>query len=638
MDLLDYLLPALAAIGLSLALTPAAIQLAHAVGALDQPGPRKVHSKPISRLGGLAVVASFGIVLVASSVAHTGPLAGFSSALGLGLLPVLLVSLWDDIRPLPPLPRLVCQLGGAAIVVSRGVSLDSEIHLFGSTIGIGLLAPILSVVWIVGVTNAFNLVDGLDGLAAGLASVSAVSLSLVLFVNGQAESCLVAAILAGALFGFLPYNTHPARTFLGDVGANSIGFMLACLALVSGSTLSAGFAILIPVLVLGVPVADTLLSMLRRLVRKVETGGKVGLMEADRGHIHHRLLDLGLDHRKAVFVLYGVGALLSFAALTSLFLSAKRSAIVLVTLILAMLIGVGRLGYDEFAILRRGKVLSLYEAPVFRKGLFVVFFDLVTVALGIYCAAGLKWDDWPLHRMGGFVFNVTLLSAPVTILCFWAFGLYRGAWRLANVSDFLRASSAVATASFASFIVCGFTLNIGLALPFWAIHTLLMLCAVNGARLSYRFLQARLDRGGPHGDPVLIYGAGLGGTVVLRELLANPAVGMRPLGFLDDDPSRAGSLLNGYRVFGTLEDLEGLLSSRDVKLVVVSSRKITTEKLRRAAAICDRADVKLTRMQIGFERVLSEDRRRVDDSSGLRRLDAPADLSGGRALKADGAA
>ncbi len=623
MDVL--LLPALAALVLSLCLTPVTIRLAHAVGALDHPGPRKVHEKAVSRLGGIAVVGAAAIVLAVTISARSG-LAGFAAALGLGVLPVLIVSLWDDFRPLPPWPRLAAQVLGASLAVWLGISLGPVIHLFGGEIHLGVLAAPLSVFWIVGVTNAFNLVDGLDGLAAGLATVSALSLALVLFVSGQRESCLVAVILAGSLFGFLPYNTHPARTFLGDMGANAIGFTLACLALRSGSTLSAGFAVLIPVLVLGVPVADTLLSILRRFVRKVESKGTVGLMEADRGHIHHRLVDLGLGHRGAVLVLYAVGALFSAAALGSLFMSSKKAVLVLITLTLAVLIGVSRLGYDEFAVLKRGKVLGLYERPVLNKGLFVVFFDILGVLTSVYFAVALKWDDWGLHRLGAFTLNVTLLTAPVTILCFWAFGLYRGAWRLANVNDFLRATAAVVAASFLSFVVCGFALNAGLALPFWVIHTLLMLCITNGARLSYRFLQAQFQEGSPEGEPVLVYGAGLGGTVVLRELLANPAVGMRPVGFLDDDPLRVGMLVNGYRVFGTLDSLEKLLEERPVKTVVVSSRKIPAENLHRAALICERAGVKLTRMQIGFERVVSQERRQVDDSSGFkRRLDLAAE-------------
>ena len=261
--------PVLAAL-LSFLLTPRVRRLAVRIGAVDRPGPRKVHSTAVPRLGGLAVVASGAIVvglLFWSALPQVDRIAaGLALGLTFGLLPILICSLADDLRPLRALPKFATQLAGASIAVGFGIRLGAQIHLFSRTIDLGWLAIPISILWLVGLTNAFNLVDGLDGLSAGLALVSAVSLAGAALFVGQSGLAMLALVLAGALAGFLPYNIYPAKIFLGDSGATAIGFALGCLALRGGSTLSSGLAILAPMLVLGLPIAETLVSMARRLV------------------------------------------------------------------------------------------------------------------------------------------------------------------------------------------------------------------------------------------------------------------------------------------------------------------------------------------------------------------------------------
>src|SRR5207249_2938471 len=206
-------------------------------------------------------------------------------------------------------------------------------------------------------------------------------------------------VLVGALIGFLPFNLYPARVFLGDSGATAIGFCLACLGLRSGSALSSGMAILVPVLVMGVPLADTLVTVLRRAEHRLERRGG-GMFQADRDHIHHRLLKRGIDHRRAVLLLYGVAGCTALIALSSMFATSRNAALMFVTVLAAAFIGVGRLRYDEFALIRRGGLLKLYDVPVLRLNILPVFFDLSLVVLALYVAMGLKYDDWAIraHR------------------------------------------------------------------------------------------------------------------------------------------------------------------------------------------------------------------------------------------------
>ena len=213
------------------------------------------------------------------------------TGVGIGVLPILLVSIIDDIRSVRARTKFLAHMLGAAIAVGLGISLSPEVHVLGSALNIGWIAAPLSLLWIVGVTNAFNIIDGLDGLSTGLALISALSMAAVFALVGQAGMAGVSLVLAGALLGFLPYNVHPARLFLGDTGATAIGFCLAAFALRGGSTLSTGFAALLPVFILGLPIADTLIAMARRTLHRMEHQAG-GVFVADRNHIHHRLLAL----------------------------------------------------------------------------------------------------------------------------------------------------------------------------------------------------------------------------------------------------------------------------------------------------------------------------------------------------------
>ncbi len=603
-----FAFPAALAAVLSYALTPWTAWLARRTGALDRPGTRKVHLAPIPRLGGLAVVIAVALVLALPRIPGL-PLRTWAQnqldiGLALGVLPILLASLWDDLRPLPVFPRLAAQFLGATIAASHDIVLGENVHLFGQTLSLGLLAVPISVAWLIGVTNAFNLVDGLDGLSAGLALISAVCLTGVFIVTGQFGMAGATMVLAGGLLGFLPYNVYPARIFLGDAGAHSIGFCLACFSLKGGATLSGGFAVLVPLLAVGLPVAETLLSMSRRLIRRLAGPGAAGIFAADRDHMHHRLLALGLDHRRAVLLLYGVALVLAIGGLLSIFLSSQKAGLLLFALVVAAFVGVARLGYDEFAVVRRGMVLRFYETPVLKRALFVVFVDLVMMAGAIYAAIGLKFGDWSLATSRGIFFELLALLAPLTVVTFWLRGLYRGSWRLASLDDFLNASWAVAISSGLALTLAQLLAGIPEATSLLVVYALLMLVLVNGLRVSYRVFEHRMWRLSRAGEPCLVYGAGMGGAAALRELLSNESLGLRPVGFLDDDPEKAGRALSGYPIFGPPAMLEELLNRRRIAAVVLSSKKLPGDRVEELGAVCAQRGVRLVRMEISFEELL----------------------------------
>lgn len=589
MTVLFFLAPAAVAALLAFALTPVARRVAIAAGAVDQPGPRKIHTTPTPRLGGAAVVGAFMLVLgavYAVAPPHTYVLAAdLVIAALIGVMPILLISIVDDIRPLPAMLKLIVHLGGASAAVALGIRLNADVHFLGREVHIGWIAIPISVLWLAGTANAFNIVDGLDGLSAGLALISCVSLVAVSVVTRKFEMAATAAVLAGAIVGFLPFNIYPAKIYLGDTGATCIGFFLGALTLSGGATMSAGLAVTLPIVVLGVPIAETIVSIMRRVVRRLE-GGKSGVMEADRSHFHHRLLDLGLQHKNAVLTLYAIGVLLAICGFASVFMNAQDAALLMVGLFVAAAVGVSKLGYDEFAILRRGAVLRFYETPVLRRSFFAVFTDLALVAAGLYGANVLKYDDWGLHHDRDALVALLAVLAPVTIGIFALLGTYRRAWNQANVEDLVRMTFAICVASVTGGVAAHLILHATVPATLLAVYTFIMLAMVNGMRASYRVLYHWNRKSNSAGQRVLIYGAGIAGALAVREMLTNAEMQMTPVGFIDDDPSKTGRLVNGYRVFGSITDLATVMDRNLASAVVVASHKIPIAKVQQAQDIC----------------------------------------------------
>ena len=316
----DALTAAFVALIAVAALTPMAIAGGRRWNLVDAPGGRKQHDRAVPRTGGIAVAG--------------GLIIGYATAIALGVyapavaLPyvaagaiVLAVGLFDDARGCPVGVKLAAQCAAALLVVAAGNSIDVVTTPFGRVELGGVVGSAAAVLWLVGIINVVNFIDGLDGLAGGGVSIIAASLAVFAALSGDPESLAAALILCAACLGFLPWNWRPARIFLGDSGSLSIGFMLAVLSLVASLKASTAVTVLVPLLVLGVPVIDALVVVLGRL-REAPSAGLLSrlrrTLQADRGHLHHRLLGVA-DHRRVVLALYGVIAAGCLLALLALF-------------------------------------------------------------------------------------------------------------------------------------------------------------------------------------------------------------------------------------------------------------------------------------------------------------------------------
>ncbi len=295
----------------ALALTPLARLLAIRFGALDHPGPRRVHAEPTPRFGGLAMAAAVLGVAWLSRVLP-GPARELDARPLLGLtcaaVPVLALGVLDDRHGVGPWAKLAVQACAALTLTVFGYGVPLLTNPFGEPFVTGALSLPLTVLWVVVLTNAVNLIDGLDGLAAGVVGIACAALWATARSHGDFYVMFIAALLLGACGGFLWWNRPPARVFMGDTGSQFLGLTLAALSLLENRKGTAALTLLLPIVALGVPIADSALALVRRLVRGQH------VFRGDAGHIHHRLLDAGLSPRAALAVLWGLSTMFGGAA------------------------------------------------------------------------------------------------------------------------------------------------------------------------------------------------------------------------------------------------------------------------------------------------------------------------------------
>lgn len=338
-----YLCIFLLAFVVSLLMTPVASAIAWKVGAVDYPDKRRINRKPIPRMGGIAVFAGIvsmvllqimgsrflGWPLVFTPSPHLGKVN--YPLLALAFVIIFATGLIDDCRSLSPKQKLFGQILAAAVAVASGLVIGDVVNPLHSTslFHIGWLTYPVTIIYLVAYVNIFNLIDGLDGLASGIAFIASVTLFELSILRGQSDAASLTMALAGSTLGFLRYNFNPASIFLGDSGSLLLGFSLATASLLSVTRISSLTTILVPLVVAGIPIIDTLSAIIRRSRAHVSVG------QADRGHIHHRLLDEGFDQRQTVLVIYGWTVLLSVGAVILTQVSAIARILIFLVLVIA---------------------------------------------------------------------------------------------------------------------------------------------------------------------------------------------------------------------------------------------------------------------------------------------------------------
>lgn len=299
---LVYIIAFCLAFTITCLMTPFSKKFAYKVGAIDHPKDRGMHKKPMPLAGGTAIVLGFIITIIIFSPAIKG--FDITSFIGLivGSILITTIGLLDDIYQLSPKIRIFFQILAALIVIISGTTIESFSWPWAETgiIELGKFSKFITVIWIIGITNAVNLIDGLDGLATGISSIASLCLMFISILNGEPIAVLLTATLAGSCMGFLPHNFSPATIFMGDTGSTFLGFSLAVISIQGLIKSYTTVTIVVAAIVLGLPIFDTFFAIMRRVINRQP------IAQGDRGHLHHRLVDKGYSHKKAVLTLYGV--------------------------------------------------------------------------------------------------------------------------------------------------------------------------------------------------------------------------------------------------------------------------------------------------------------------------------------------
>ena len=549
------------------------------------PSSDRWHDAPTPSFGGVGIFAGFSVGLWAAALvgAYTPDrsLVGIYVAVSL----VFLAGLIDDVFGLPPLAKLAVQIGAAAIVIATG----THVQLVHNAV----IADAIAVLWLVGLTNAFNLLDNMDGLAATLASI-AFFFFAVDAVTLHPNDMFLAFAIAGACacFGFLPFNLRPngrALVFMGDSGSQMLGFALAALGLssswrVAGTTVA---TLVLPVLVLAVPILDTTLVTIARMLdgRPIHQGG--------RDHSSHRLVRLGLSERHAVALLALIALCIGGSSLAYTVLDNYVYTIVGVVLTFALLVQFGSFLAD---VDRRP--VHLDEPLPFRdvfavhwRRLVEVLVDFVIISLS-FGAAYLIMFGWPGSTSQRFIAHLTLpVILAARFLAFIPFGLYRSVWRYASASDAVAAALAVVVSEFVALSFMVLTQDMrDFSRSFFIVDGLICMVAIVGSRLAERTIvigsKSVRDRTARR---TLIIGAGRTGRALMREL--KETAGERVVGFVDDNPGLRRRRVNGIKVEGRTDELQRILETTTPNIVLVTIPNAPHETLDAVVAACDAAGV-----------------------------------------------
>jgi UDP-GlcNAc:undecaprenyl-phosphate/decaprenyl-phosphate GlcNAc-1-phosphate transferase len=587
---LNDLLPAGMALVLTLVSTPLVRTLARRWGAVARPRGDRWHKQPTAMLGGLAIFPAVLLTYLLTFPRGQADLVVGGSAL------LFLLGLVDDLLRIKPYQKLIGQMIGAAVLIAGGLSLSWTPSL--------LVNMLLTLFWLIGITNAVNLLDNMDGLAAGIAAIAAGFLTFCFLDNGQPVEAALVGMLAAALLGFLVYNWNPASIFMGDCGSLFIGFFLAGASLlnVSGGRSRGFVAVLaVPVLIFLVPIFDTtLVTITRKLIgRRLSHGG--------RDHTSHRLVAWGMSERRAVAMLYAFTALSGALALLvrdvqfDLSLAALTGLVIVLTLLGIHLARVKVYDENEFATACQRPVVAFLINLSYKRRVFEVLLDVVLIALAYYCACRLLYGPLSEHPTWDILVPVVPLLVFLKLAAFLGMGVYRGIWRYFSLSDVAVFAGAIALGSLLSIPVIRVALSQDdRRLDLFFLEGSLLFVFVTASRIVFRLFRALqpLPATRVGGRRVLIYGAGDGGEILLREILNNPALEYVPVGFADDDPLKQGKKIHGFRVLGGNDALLEVCQVQRVDEVIVASARFSEERLDAIRIDCEKAGIGLKRMRI----------------------------------------
>lgn len=588
--------PILVALALTALLTPLVRRIAIRAGMVAHPKNDRWHRRPTALLGGISIGVS--VALTWLFFAHQLPHHAQGWTVLGGSLFLGMIGFVDDVVHIKPYQKLICQLFASALAIYAGLILPWTVS---PQVNIAI-----TFFWLVGITNAINLLDNMDGLAAGVSATAAVFLSINLALNNQPQEALMLAVLAGALVGFLIYNSNPASVFMGDTGSMFIGFFLASAALMSASgARSRSFLVVlaVPVLVLFIPIFDTtLVTIMRKLAgRPASQGG--------RDHTSHRLVALGLSESRAVWLLYGLAIASGMLAVAVNHLNWLTSVAAITAFVIALsLLGIylGRVRvYDEaeFIAARQRPMIAFIVDMSYKRRVFEVLMDSCLVMLAFYTAETLVDGSLSPELQASPLSTVSVLVLA-QMAAMLVSGAYRGIWRYVSIDNLLVYAKATVLGTLAAYLVSRFLVGGTFVRgSVFVIDGILFFVAVAASRAAFRLFRYLIPiRAIQNGRRAVIFGAGDGGEILLRELQNNRSLGLTPIAFIDDDALKAGRNIHGLPVHhATPGGIAAICKTLRADEVLVSTSKLTVDRLQEIVESCSEEGVVCRRMKMQLD-------------------------------------
>jgi UDP-GlcNAc:undecaprenyl-phosphate GlcNAc-1-phosphate transferase len=588
------------AFGTTVIATPLVRAMARRIGRIAHPTVDRWHAQPVALLGGIAIFVG----VIAGIVALSPQLAQDSWTPGAGVLRIVagivlsscvmfLTGLVDDLVGLKPTTKLILQAVSGAILVSSGA-------IF-SVVPSTVINVLLTVFWFIALTNATNLLDNMDGITAGTAAIAAFGFA-ALFADEPALAGIALAV-AGATVGFLIFNFSRASIFMGDAGSLFLGSMLAGLG-ASYSALRVSHkldSVVLPLLLVLVPVLDTLLVMSTRLLagRPVMQGGK--------DHTTHRLARVGLRDWQVALAVYSVGAVAAILAIDLARTSSAATAWGGILFVLAMLVVQAYLAklsvYPQTSDVPIRRLAILLDDLLYKRRILDVLVDLVVFASAYWGAFLLRWDGAPPVSQAVTLADTVALVVGIRVVAFFASGVYHGRWHQVSVPDVHRVFRGTLLGSVASWLIIGRAWPGEVPASLFLLDGILVLLLAFAVRLSFRSLDTMRFHIGRRGRPTLIYGAGSGGELTVRELHANDELGLYPVGFIDDDPYKKGALILGIPVLGSITSLPQILRTQAVEKVVIGTAGLQSDARAALVEACRAAHVELSQLRLDLAKV-----------------------------------
>lgn len=568
--------------------TPLVKRFAVRLNRVATPSQDRWHSKPTPLLGGLAIFIAFFLPYLLFYIGQHH----FWVILG-GAFLALSIGLFDDFIRINPSTKLIGQILIACFMVRYGLRLAPAAS--------PLWSMPLTVLWIAGIMNAMNLLDNMDGLAGGIAVISASFLLLNSLLNGYSDIAILMSLIVGAALGFLYYNFSPAKIFMGDSGSMLLGYLLAVGSILQIDSNASHLVVTLalPVLVLSVPVFDTtFVTVMRKLhQRPISQGG--------RDHASHRLVAFGLSERKAVLTLYAVS---SFLGILSLLYAQLNPAVmaVLIGLVGIALFSFGKfLGEikvytDEGALRANGdkKGWILLDGIVYHKRRVVeVLVDFAIICLSYISAILLRYEGIISPENLRQIRDSLPLLIGIKFVSFFSFGLYRGVWRYVSLNDLLSIFKAVLVGELGIIAALVFVARFeSYSRSVFVIDGLLSLVLIGGSRVALALFRDFFISMSERKKRILIMGAGDGGEFALREIRNNHRLDYQPVGFIDDDLKKQGYRIHGIPVLGTRHQLVEIAKRRGVQEVLIAIPSISNDRFRDVYENCKRHNILCYRM------------------------------------------